>query len=173
MSSSPPSSESTRPFRLGAFGGRFKKKTSSHKVPSNSASPQLSGPSTGVHPSSPLPRSELIPTGNSNNYLSAPSHIIVQRAAASAPNMAPGPSSASTSAIVGNSVDPAACAPNTSSGGPEAGGRDPNQPWEGLEIALKALQGAARLFPPLQSVLGTLISGLELFKVGGRWLNGR
>jgi hypothetical protein len=54
-------------------------------------------------------------------------------------------------------------------------GLDPAEPggaeWVGLRSALRTLQDSARMFPPLQSAVGGLVSCLDLFEVGF-WVEG-
>jgi hypothetical protein len=49
-------------------------------------------------------------------------------------------------------------------------GPNPAEPggaeWVGLRSALRVLQDSARMFPPLQSAVGGLVSCLDLFEVG-------
>lgn len=40
--------------------------------------------------------------------------------------------------------------------------------WVGLKAALEMLYNTAKVFPPLQSVVGSLISCIELVQVGAR-----
>lgn len=82
----------------------------------------------------------------------------------------PGGSTSSTPGVIGTSAHVAHAQTNTNSG---AAKKTPSPSWTGLETALKNLHLTVKVFPPLQSATGTLISCLEQVQVNGNLITPR
>lgn len=125
----------------------------------------LQTPTPGADPSSPVPLGGSKPRNKSDVCLSPASHTVTQQLSTSTPDLALSGQTPSTSRIAETVAEHAASNSGTTKNNPTGSNKYPDGSWKGLEMALKALHQTAKVFPPLQSAIGTMISCLELVQV--------
>lgn len=134
------------------------------KPPSRSTSHNLGlGAPLPGNSSTPASPASSIPSSTSSINLTVPGLPLTQPPGANAPGSL-GTSPPTTPWIFTTSIDDKIPTIQIERD-PEAGARKLGQSWAGLEVALRALHQTAKIFPPLHSAIGTLISCLDLVQV--------
>lgn len=137
---------------------------------SKSASQQSSRtPTPSADSSSPLPRIGTGSTVGNKNHLSAPSNVPLLQLPTGAPELVITAPASSTSEVAQapGGYSPLVIESAQPDPKPEPGTQSLGFGLTTLEVALRTLHKTARVFPPLQPAINTLISCLELVQVGG------